>query len=80
VSTRCCNTVSRVALRRGPDAEGEAALSAAAGASDDDDDGLSGGEGSGEARQRRMLLREEVKLEKEIVRMVGNGVVRRRRC
>ncbi|TKV96810.1 hypothetical protein SEVIR_9G453600v4 [Setaria viridis] len=55
-----------------------AALSAAAGASDDDedegeDDGLAGGEGSGEARRRRMLAREEAKLEKEIVRMVLSG-------
>lgn len=56
-----------------------AALSAAAGASDDDEDdddedgGLSGGEGAGEARKRRMLSREETKLEKEIVRMVLAG-------
>ncbi|XP_044983716.1 uncharacterized protein LOC123450623 [Hordeum vulgare subsp. vulgare] len=58
-----------------------AALSAAAGESDDDDDdqeegedgGLSDGEGSAEARRRRMLSREETKLEKEIVRMVLAG-------
>ncbi|KAL6907468.1 hypothetical protein ACP4OV_002507 [Aristida adscensionis] len=55
-----------------------AALSAAAGASDDEEEeddggGLSDGEGSGEARRRRMLAREEAKLEKEIVRMVLAG-------
>ncbi|KAM3314122.1 hypothetical protein ACQJBY_033154 [Aegilops geniculata] len=56
-----------------------AALTAAAGESDDDDDeegedgGLSDGEASGEARRRRMLSREEAKLEKEIVRMVLAG-------
>jgi hypothetical protein len=56
-----------------------AALSAAAGESDDDDhdddeeDALSDGEGSGEARRRRMLSREETKLEKQIVRMVLAG-------
>ncbi|KAL6648356.1 hypothetical protein ACP70R_012580 [Stipagrostis hirtigluma subsp. patula] len=55
-----------------------AALSAPGGVSDDDDDdedgaGLSDGEGSGEARRRRMLAREEAKLEKEIVRMVVAG-------
>jgi hypothetical protein len=54
-----------------------AALSAAAGDDHDDDDeeeeGLSDGEGSGEARRRRTLSREETKLEKEIVRMVLAG-------
>lgn len=55
-----------------------AALSAAAGESDDDeedgeDGGLSDGEVSGEAKRRRMLAREESKLEKEIVRMVLAG-------
>jgi hypothetical protein len=46
----------------------------------DEDDGLSDDEGSDEARQWRMLAREQVKLEKEIVQMVGNSVVQRRRC
>jgi hypothetical protein len=40
----------------------------------------SSGEGSGEASWRCLLAREEAKLEKEMVQMVGNSVVRRRRC